>query len=588
VSTHHDDPSERPDVSDLLERHESVRDPVHKDIWITALERRIIDTRAFQRLRHIAQLGPASLVYPGAIHNRFLHSLGTLHVTDELIEIINRNARNYGSPHFIEVNGYPRLLARLVALLHDLAHIPFGHTLEDEGNLYPPEWEDKERVSRWLGEDGEIGKTISGFLVMRGFKETFAAELMQNIRQYLTAQRQEVEQLEFPYVTDIVGNTLCADLLDYHERDAYFCGLQERIGDRFLNYIAVLRLENTSATRPERPEYRVSTGVLAKSRVVLLAYRLERDHNVPGEVRPVPKWDVLSEATDLLRSRFSLAEKVYFHRTKLVAGSMLISAAAESSMPLQELYEATEDKFLGRLQADENPRTAALAKAYVERRLYRPLFRLNYRPETEMDDDSNRLWHEVYDRFRDPNERSKCERELEREVDLPPGSVSIYCPDREMTLKRFEMLVQTRPDGEIKLFSSILDEPRQAEMKALNKRFQQLWSLQVFVDPAHIDPSQVNNTRVMALNGLCEHVDLFGLQNDNRLLRGRRLSNEDRLVREVVGEWDRAHPDERVPAIISWELEATRHRGGATKKTLWRKLEAEMTAHREQRVRTSE
>ncbi len=73
------------EASRLLIPHEYVRDPIHHDIWITALERELIDTAAFQRLRNLKQLGPTDLVYPGAVHTRFLHSIGTLHCAEQLV-----------------------------------------------------------------------------------------------------------------------------------------------------------------------------------------------------------------------------------------------------------------------------------------------------------------------------------------------------------------------------------------------------------------------------------------------------------------------------------------------------------------------
>jgi HD superfamily phosphohydrolase len=147
-----------------------VRDPIHGDIAITALEWRIIDTAAFQRLRYLMQLGPTHLVYPGAVHTRFNHSLGTLHWAERLVDIANGNFQSYNDPSLglMEIEPYPHVLCRLCALLHDVAHMPFGHTLEDEGNLAAPEWEDNKRTTLWLRNDtedsSEIASAIVGFL----------------------------------------------------------------------------------------------------------------------------------------------------------------------------------------------------------------------------------------------------------------------------------------------------------------------------------------------------------------------------------------------------------------------------------------
>ena len=70
----------------------TLRDPVHGDIELTRDELRLVDTAEFQRLRGIKQLGSAALVYPGAVHTRFEHSIGTLHVCDRLLDACNKNA----------------------------------------------------------------------------------------------------------------------------------------------------------------------------------------------------------------------------------------------------------------------------------------------------------------------------------------------------------------------------------------------------------------------------------------------------------------------------------------------------------------
>lgn len=68
-----------------------LRDPIHGDIFLTDLESMIIDTKAFQRLRSMKQLGLAHLVYPGANHTRFAHSIGTLQMAQKIVDAINKN-----------------------------------------------------------------------------------------------------------------------------------------------------------------------------------------------------------------------------------------------------------------------------------------------------------------------------------------------------------------------------------------------------------------------------------------------------------------------------------------------------------------
>ena len=110
-----------------------LRDPVHGDIELERDELRLVDTEQFQRLRGIKQLGSAALVYPGATHTRFEHSIGTLHVCDRLLSACNRNAAR--DPECLAVTAAERRVLRAAALLHDVPHIPYGHNLEDQTGL---------------------------------------------------------------------------------------------------------------------------------------------------------------------------------------------------------------------------------------------------------------------------------------------------------------------------------------------------------------------------------------------------------------------------------------------------------------------
>src|SRR6185369_7432267 len=100
-----------------------IRDAVHGDIEMTPVEVELIDTQEFQRLRGIKQLGTAYLVFPSAMHTRFEHSLGTSWMAHRMILAIRRTQA---------MPDEKELIIRVAALLHDITHIPFGHTLEDE------------------------------------------------------------------------------------------------------------------------------------------------------------------------------------------------------------------------------------------------------------------------------------------------------------------------------------------------------------------------------------------------------------------------------------------------------------------------
>jgi HD superfamily phosphohydrolase len=74
-------------VSALKHNHE-FRDPIHVFVTLDSDERRVVDARPFQRLRHIHQLAASYLVFPGATHRRFEHSLGVMHLAGEVFDVV--------------------------------------------------------------------------------------------------------------------------------------------------------------------------------------------------------------------------------------------------------------------------------------------------------------------------------------------------------------------------------------------------------------------------------------------------------------------------------------------------------------------
>ena len=100
-----------------------ITDPIHRYIPFTNVERELLDTPTFQRLRRIKQLSGAHLVYPCAQHSRFEHSLGTMHVAGYAAETLL--AKGYLSKE----DSIQEL--RLAALLHDIGHGPFSHLFEE-------------------------------------------------------------------------------------------------------------------------------------------------------------------------------------------------------------------------------------------------------------------------------------------------------------------------------------------------------------------------------------------------------------------------------------------------------------------------
>jgi HD superfamily phosphohydrolase len=309
--------------SSVLQPGKVITDPVHGDIYLTRLEVAVIDAGPFQRLRRIRQLGNAHLVYPGAIHSRFSHSLGAMKVADGLLDTIWTQSgglhgvnddlfaewkRDNGDQPDLGQWAKVVILARLGALLHDLCHVPAGHTVEDDLGVLEPHDENVERFEAlWSEVAGEVPVRLEQLGVEeKGDQDAVRVALLDSggalyrqLRPLVISKGDraaELQEMDYPFCADLVGNTICADLLDYLDRDHLFAGLPESLGTRFTSAFFV--------TPSERGPFgqRLALNILRD------------DHE---------RTDIVSELLKALRYRYELSERVLVHRAKIAADAML-------------------------------------------------------------------------------------------------------------------------------------------------------------------------------------------------------------------------------------------------------------------------
>ncbi len=172
-----------------------IRDPVHGYVLLEGLALEIADTPQMQRLRWIKQLGLASLVYPGANHTRFEHSLGAYHLADLL-------ANHLGLPE------EDKMLVGAAALLHDVGHGPLSHATESA--LAPYLRKDHESIIDLL-KKGELRAVLDNY----GLK---ASDIQSAINGVGLGQ--------------IVSGEIDVDRMDYLIRDAHYTGVAYGVIDR--------------------------------------------------------------------------------------------------------------------------------------------------------------------------------------------------------------------------------------------------------------------------------------------------------------------------------------------------------------------
>ncbi|MFX1298339.1 MAG: HD domain-containing protein [Promethearchaeota archaeon] len=205
-----------------LNAEKEILDPIHGPIPITPIELKIISTPVFQRLRYITQLSLTSLVFPGATHNRFQHSLGTLHVMDKLLYTLKLE-------EFLPALGenHQRIIQtmRLAALLHDCGHLPFSHTFE---NLYEPGTH--ELFGKYIIERSQIGKLLNEISID---PKNIGALIMGDIPIVDENSKLLTELLP------LLHSDADADRMDYLLRDAYYTGVPYGNVDlnRICNYV---------------------------------------------------------------------------------------------------------------------------------------------------------------------------------------------------------------------------------------------------------------------------------------------------------------------------------------------------------------
>ena len=348
-----------------------VRDPIHGFVEIRPDEGAVLDTIVMQRLRQVKQLALASLVYPGAVHTRFDHSLGVLHVADKMCNVLGVSEVHH------------RRIIRLAALLHDIGHGPFSHV--------------SEHVLDMLASETQGQTTPTDKIHERITQELLRRHPALNVLS--STDRESIADLlhhgwECAIHKEILSGPLDADKQDYLLRDSYFCGVTYGSYD-------IQQLHETLLRHPSG-----ANGNLAV------------------------EYDGLHVLEQFVLAKYYMTTQVYRHRVRIITDNMLVRALQlgveqDNIAVLRALYvyqpanEAYINNFLAwddvRLTAEllrpeyEVTLAGRLFRNLARRELLKEVFRIVI-SDLGVSDAIRMEWKTVYGRIRERVEREIAER----------------------------------------------------------------------------------------------------------------------------------------------------------------------------------
>lgn len=228
-----------------LNQHFFIRDAIHKNININEpVIKELINSKEFQRLRWISQLGGAQIAFPSATHTRFTHSLGVYHVLTRVFSQISGSEL---------INEEEKLIIKVAGLLHDLGHGPFSHSFEkvtnfNDNNNY--QFNHEFYTCAIIGDETtEVNQILKKYQI--------------NVDQIINIIKKDRKKCS-KYQIQLISSQLDCDRIDYLIRDCYFTGvdygsidldwvisnmiIDQKHGIVF-NYKAVWAIENYLVTR---------------------------------------------------------------------------------------------------------------------------------------------------------------------------------------------------------------------------------------------------------------------------------------------------------------------------------------------------
>ncbi|MBN1389181.1 MAG: HD domain-containing protein [Candidatus Thermoplasmatota archaeon] len=382
-----------------MSEHKIINDPVHGTIKISGPLLELAATPEINRLNQIRQLGLAYLVFPGAHHTRYEHSFGVAHVAGLLADSIG-------------LEEHESDLVRTAGLLHDIGHGPFSHTMEKiffdrigmdhmaltrdiiigVADQWDEEW--------WRSRGVERGPTVPQLLERHDLEPKKVAALICQEhpgappgQQTLDLQEKQSYFSSRRYLYQIIHSALDADQLDFLLRDSHYTG--------------------------------VAYGIIDLDRIIATTTLFH------GELMVERRG--ISSLEGMLVARSLMYSSVYFHKTARIAESMLCRAGETlTDEELEDLWKMPDGEALRFMRERPGP-----CGELSTRLTYRKLYKSAFRTDSEMivgESEAAITMRERIKELSDKNASARLEREIERKVSMPEGSVILDIPDPSLTL----------------------------------------------------------------------------------------------------------------------------------------------------------
>jgi len=419
--------------------HKIVHDSVHGGIRVEGAFLSLLEAPELQRLHNIHQLGLSYLVYPGANHTRFEHSLGAFSVAGRVCSALR-------------IDPGEAELVQCAALLHDVGHLPFSHTLEYV--LHDRFGIDHEDISRRLirGEESVLSESdrrilgrpqsIPTTLERFGVSPKDVARLLEKgspgygPQKTLHGQRGQVYFNTKRYMSQIVSGPVDVDQLDYLKRDAHYTG--------------------------------VAYGVIDMDRLLKTIQVFNGDLVVDRSG--------LSAVEGILVARALMFSSVYFHKTVRIAELMLAKAVEELGKGELGLIHSMTDAGLLAHLVSKGGYYEEVATLIKYRRLFKKAYAL---PAVEVAPDG---WGRMESMGRIEKRRS-LEEDIARRAGIEPGNVIIDVPSSELSVSEPRIgLTDVRilDEGKVKFLPKISSIAASLQLRRAHE-----WALMVACPEKH-------------------------------------------------------------------------------------------------------